>query len=130
MRPFSLPSLRVSLTLLLVVAGAPALGIALHSASEDSRRETELGVQSAIQLARLVAFEENQGIESARRMLTVLASAPEVLSGNEETCNAYLAGLADVLDPYANLGVVDLGGNVVCSALPVPAHARQWPLSV
>jgi len=112
-----LSSLRVRLVLLVVLAALPALGLQLYTAS----RQRDLGVadarDDARRLATLAAADQGRLLESTRQLLIVLARLPEVTGGDLAACGALLADLRQQFPLYANLGVIELNGDLRCSAI-------------
>jgi signal transduction histidine kinase len=114
-------SLRFCLTLLVLLAVLPALGLTLYTAVEDYRRETSAIEADTLQLTEAISLEEDQVIAGTRQLLIALAELPQVGGGNSASCNAFLARLLANYELYDNLGVIEPGGNVSCSAIPFEA---------
>jgi signal transduction histidine kinase len=70
-------------------------------------------------LTRLAAANEAQSIEAARQILVDLASVPDLL-GPKDRCDALLADVLDRNEDYVNFGLIQLNGDVSCSAVPMP----------
>jgi signal transduction histidine kinase/ActR/RegA family two-component response regulator/HAMP domain-containing protein len=115
----SFSSLRARLLLLVLVAVLPAAGLIVFTTWEQRRQAREAVQGDALQLAELVATDHQRLIEGARQLLTALARLPEVREPREGRCGALLADLRTQYGGYANLGVADTEGNIVCSALPL-----------
>lgn len=115
-----LAGLRPRLVLLVVLALVPALALVLYTASEQRRQAQEDVREETLRLARVVAADQGRLIEGGRQLLIALAELPEVTGGDPGPCNALLADLLDRYPLYANLGVADPEGDVVCSGLPLP----------
>jgi signal transduction histidine kinase/HAMP domain-containing protein len=116
-------SLRFRLILLVLLAVVPAFGVILYSA-EKHRDLTATEVQrNALAAARVIAAEHERLLETAHQLLITLARVPQVREKSGTACRKILAGLLEPL--YADLGVTDLKGNIVCSALPTSASTKR-----
>jgi diguanylate cyclase len=117
---WSLASLRVRLMLLVLLAVVPALAFMLYSAQQQRRLGVEEMQQEALRMARMAADQHNRIIEATSQLLVALAEVPEVRRGEPAACSRFLAGLVRGYPSYANLGVADAAGRVVCSGLRLP----------
>jgi PAS domain S-box-containing protein len=112
-------ALRFRLLALIGLVFVPALGLIVWTAVED-RRVTATRIQDGLgRLAREIAFEQQAVIEGAHQLLAALADVPAVRTADPTGCPTMLADLRQRFPRYANLGVVDAGGDVVCSAQPM-----------
>ncbi|MCL5959106.1 MAG: GAF domain-containing protein, partial [Chloroflexi bacterium] len=123
--PFS--SVRRSLLVLVVLAVVPALALLLYTASEERRLETVEAQTNALRLARLASQEHQRLVEETHQLLDVLAQLPEIRDVNQGVRNALLARLRQHYPIYANLGILNLEGDLVASAIPVdrPVNASD-----
>jgi len=113
-----LSSVRVSLLVLVLLAGLPGLALTLYTGLEQ-RRSTAARVQAeAMQLVRLTSAEEKRLIDETRVLLIDMARHPEVRRRQDAACTALLLDLLRLYPRYANLGAVDPAGNAFCSAVP------------
>ena len=115
---FSLASLRTRLLLLVLLAVIPALGLTLYTNLEERQLRKALVQEHAMRLSRLVSADYERLIEDARQLLMTLARFPAVRERNR-ACNAFFADLLTQNSSYANLGVIDADGNVICTAVPI-----------
>jgi serine phosphatase RsbU (regulator of sigma subunit) len=113
-----LSSLRVRLILLILIAVLPALGLILHTASEQRRLATAQAQEDALRLARLMSASQEQAIEGARQLLVALAQMPSVREGDSAACSELFADFLKQYPRYTNFGVAGADGDVICSALP------------
>ncbi|MBI3063968.1 MAG: HAMP domain-containing protein [Deltaproteobacteria bacterium] len=111
--------LRVRLLLLVLLAVIPALGLTLYTNLEERQLRRALVQEHALRLSRIVSADHERLIEDARRLIVALARLPAVRDRNRAACNALFAELLTRHSSYANLGVIDADGNVVCSGLPM-----------
>lgn len=112
-------SLRFQLQCLVFLAMVPVLGLTLYNAAEQRRLATEEVQQNMLRLARLAASQQGQLIEGTRQFLTVLAGLPAIDHRDPASCNTLLAGFLRHHPHYANFGVIEPDGLIVCSALPM-----------
>ncbi len=128
MRVFALPfrwlagtsaahSLRVRLTLLVLLAALPALGLLLLTASEQRTDAITAGQSEARRVARLAAANQDGLIDQTRLLLNTLARLPEVQASDLTQCGPLFTNLVAADPRYTNLGVVDRDGAVACSAV-------------
>jgi HD-GYP domain-containing protein (c-di-GMP phosphodiesterase class II) len=111
-------SLRVRLLTLVALALVPALGLTMYNGVTARRQETERATADLLRLVHLAAGNQEALIEGARQLLLVLAQASPVRSGDAQECSQYLAGIQRQNLVYANIGVIALDGELICSALP------------
>ncbi|MBU7587182.1 MAG: PAS domain S-box protein [Nostoc sp. TH1S01] len=111
-------TLRIRLVFLVLLAVVPALGLILHSASEQRRTATVEAQEQTLRLARLAANNQKQVIEGTRQLLMILAQLPVVRQGNSAGCNQLLADILKQHSAYANFAVLNSQGNTICSGVP------------
>jgi PAS domain S-box-containing protein len=111
-------SIRFKLTIVVLLAMLPAFALQVHASLRDHEREIAFHEETVMQLVGLAKREETRFIDGTHNLLAALASVPEVQSFDAERCNAFLSGLLEIHDSYANFGVADMDGDVWCSALP------------
>jgi signal transduction histidine kinase/HAMP domain-containing protein len=109
-------SLRCRLIVLVLLAVIPAFGVILHSASSHRDLTAEQVEKNALRAARAIAAEHERFFENAHQFLIMLARLPQIRENDKASCRKILAGLLEPL--YADLGVTDLKGNSICTALP------------
>jgi signal transduction histidine kinase len=112
-------SLRSRLLLLIFLAAIPALGLTLYTNLEERQLRKALVQEHAMRLSRLVSADYEWLIEEARQLLVSLARFPAVRDGHVAACNALFVDLLTRQSAYANLGVIDSDGNVICTAVPI-----------
>lgn len=110
-----LSSLRFRLIALILLAVLPAFGVILYSAAKHRDLTTQQVQRNALGAARAIAAEQERFFENAHQFLIMLSRVPQVREYNN-SCGKFLAGLLEPL--YADLGIVDVKGNLLCSALP------------
>jgi signal transduction histidine kinase len=110
-------SLRVRLLLLVLLAVIPALGLTLYTNLEERELRKAQVQEHAMRLSRLVSADHERLIEGARKLLATLARLPGVREGKRAACDPLFADLLTRHSSYANLGVIGVDGNVLCSGL-------------
>lgn len=112
--------LRARLFQLVIIALLPALGVITYHASEQRRKAVRDAENQALRAARLVAANQRRLIDSSGHLLVALSELPAVRIGDGQDCSALFARLLEKYPLYTNLGVANLGGDVICSARPTP----------
>jgi PAS domain S-box-containing protein len=119
--------LRVRLLALVLVGILPAAGILLW-ADRNQRALLREGLrEEAHELARLVAERHQHAVERARGLLVGLSRQRSLRALDAEACSAELAAILHDDPLYSNVGGVDPGGNLFCSAVPLarPVNLRD-----
>ncbi|MBI3088474.1 MAG: HAMP domain-containing protein [Candidatus Omnitrophica bacterium] len=120
-------SLRVRLLLLVVLAALFPCGLLVYTAVEQRRLMAAEVQANALRLARLSASQQERLVEGARQLLITLAELPAVRSDDAAACSALFATLLEAYPLYANFGVIQPDGDIVCSGLPMsgPVNAAH-----
>jgi signal transduction histidine kinase len=113
-----LASLRGRLLLIVLLPAIPLLGLVLYSYAEARDRASAQVQAETLRLARVAAADQQRVIDEARLLLTMVVALPEVTSGDLSGCNAIMVRLRDQLGSFQSLGLIDMNGTIVCSALP------------
>jgi diguanylate cyclase (GGDEF)-like protein len=116
--------------LLVFLAMLPALALIVYSAAERRRAIAVEARDNVLRLTRLVSHSQEELIQDARHVLSVLARLPEVRRRDGPGCNALLAGLLKEYAGYTNFAAVGPGGDMFCSGVPFTAPVsvadRPW----
>jgi len=112
--------LRARLIQLVFVALLPALGLSIYHAGEQQRKGIADAEREALRAARLVAANQRRLLDSSGHLLVALSELPEVRYGDVEACSNLFARLLEKYRVYANLGMANLDGDVICSGVPLP----------
>ena len=108
-------SLRCRLVLIVLVAVVPVFALILFSAERHRELTSNQVKTTALGVARAIASEQDRLLENAHQFLITLARLPQVRDVDKLACSKVLSGL---LEPaYLDLAVIDLKGEVLCSAL-------------
>lgn len=122
-------SLRSRLIALILIAMLPMLAIAwfigmqlYHHAVNDVYRESTL-------LAQSISLQQEKHIVAAQQLLTGLSTSPAMIERRTGFCSVF-QDLLTQQKIYANAGMTDVEGNVICSAVPkshpVSFSDRVW----
>lgn len=84
------------------------------------REAKTLALEETSALARLVAYEQREVVQSTRQLLATLATAPELREEAPGRCTARLKSVLAVTEGYANFGVIGLDGRLRCAARGEP----------
>ena len=120
-------SIRKALNVLAICAVCPALVIICISGLTDYERFERDSRNTALYFAQSLASQQREVAESARGLLTALASVPELIECIHKKHPDFLLKneiLANVLENnlnYHNVVVMNAAGDVVCSGVPAPS---------
>ncbi|WP_229425098.1 MULTISPECIES: cache domain-containing protein [unclassified Massilia] len=115
---FRLTSLRSRLMLLVALAILPLALMTILGGVREREQAIRASEDNLRRLTSLAAANEAQSVERARQILVDLASVPDLL-GPAPRCNALLADVLDRNEGYVNFGLIQLNGEVSCSAVPM-----------
>lgn len=120
MRYLSYLNFRWRLVLLVVVAVLPALILINLAGSEARQISTREAENNANNLLDYTIAEKEDVVEQAKRISNIIAQYDEVRSNPQSPeCGKLLSRLIRFSTRYANFGVIDMQGNIVCSAVPL-----------
>lgn len=118
MASFFLSSLRARLTLLIILAVLPPIGLIVYTTWEQKQLAADEAQETALRVVRLVSANEEKVAEAARQILLTLAKLPEIHRRGPQDCSRLLSDLLTEHPSYANLGVIDTNGDLICSGKP------------
>ncbi|UOF01338.1 HAMP domain-containing protein [Bdellovibrio reynosensis] len=119
-RSLALKSLSLSVLLVMIFEVLPTLGEFWYTARITRNEASEYAHKEAIRLVQLAAHDHERLVANVQQLLSVLVEVPEIQSGKPNVCTPFLKKIQKQHPLYGNLGVIDLKGNVLCSALQVP----------
>ena len=125
-------SLRAQVLVAVMLAVLPAATLVWFSSRDAHDRATADAKRQTQQLAIVVADEQQRIIDQTKQLLAVIATLPAIRDRDLPTgeCHDILADIRRQNPIYANIGVADIEGNLVCSALafakPVNFADRAW----
>jgi signal transduction histidine kinase len=111
--------LRFRLLLLVALACAPLVGLTVHTASQERRREVAAWGERSSQLIQLAQREEESLLSQTRQLLLAVSESSAVRSGSPEACKKSLDEFFASYPGYANLSLIDTNEQVLGSALPL-----------
>ena len=115
---FRLNSLRSRLMLLVALAITPIAIVTVLGGLREREAAIRASEENLKRLTSLAAANEAQSIERARQILVDLVSVPDLM-GDPSRCNALLADVLDRNEGYVNFGLIQMNGEVTCSAVPM-----------
>jgi hypothetical protein len=101
------PGLRGRLQGLVLLAVLPAAAAAVVLAGYEREREISQARAATLDLARLVALEEQRLLANARSLLATLSQDATLSSGSPSDCAQRLSQVMSSHPRYLNFGVVD-----------------------
>ena len=113
-----LNSLRSRLMLLVALAITPIAVMTVLGGVRERETAIRASQENLQRLTGLAAANEAQSIERARQILVDLVSVRDLM-GDAGRCNALLADVLDRNEGYVNFGLIQLNGDVTCSAVPM-----------
>jgi signal transduction histidine kinase/ActR/RegA family two-component response regulator len=113
-----LNSLRSRLMLLVALAITPIAIMTVLGGIREREAAIRASEENLQRLTGMAAANEAQSLDRARQILVDLVSVPDLM-GPADRCNALLADVLDRNEGYANFGLIQLGGEVTCSAVPM-----------
>src|SRR5437867_293426 len=116
MKPFIF--LRMRLLVFVLLAFVPAVGLTLFTFADQRHHATEQAKDTALQLAHTATSSYERLILQTQSVLTGLAQLPALRQPIGTDCPKILRARMDEFLYYANIGVADIDGNLICSALP------------
>ncbi|MEN3367296.1 MAG: hypothetical protein V7606_4570 [Burkholderiales bacterium] len=116
---FKLNSLRSRLMLVVALAIAPSVLLTVYNGWRERQQAITSAEENLQRLTSLAAANEAQSIKSARQILSDLSDVPDLL-GDTDKCEALLRAVLNKNPDYANFGLIQLNGDVTCSAVPSP----------
>lgn len=121
--------IRARLILLVLPAVVPTLAVVLRAGLKERAEETRQARENALQIARLVAAQQERLVEAAQQFLFALVQLPEIQSGDPQRCSTLFAALLRQNRRYANLTAARPNGDIFASAVPFsePLNASDQP---
>jgi hypothetical protein len=102
---------------LVLTAMLPVVALVVASAVNQRAQARRIVSAEAARVARLAALREADLIDGGRNVLTTIVQHAPIRNFTTEACSARLAELLPLYPRFANMGVVDRAGNLVCSAI-------------
>lgn len=112
-----LNSLRSRLILLVALAITPSMMMTAYTGWRERQQAIKTAEANLQRLTNLAAANEAQSIKNARQILMDLSGVPSLLDGPDK-CKALLQTVLRKNPDFANFGLIQLNGDVTCSAVP------------
>lgn len=113
-----LNSLRSRLMLLVALAITPLAVMTILSGVREREHAIHQSEENLRRLTGMAAANEAQSIEGARQILVDLASVPDLM-GDTAKCTSLLSDVLDRNEGFVNFGLIQMNGDVTCSAVPL-----------
>jgi signal transduction histidine kinase/ActR/RegA family two-component response regulator len=113
-----LNSLRSRLMLLVALAITPLAVMTILTGIREREHAVKASEENLRRLTGMAAANEAQSIEGARQILVDLASVPDLM-GDTAKCTSLLSDVLDRNEGFVNFGLIQLNGDVTCSAVPL-----------
>jgi signal transduction histidine kinase len=114
----TLNSLRSRLMLLVALVLCPTAGMTIYNGWVDRERAVRVAEENLQRLTNLAAANEAQSLDRVRQILLDLSSVPDLMAGTDR-CNALMQDVLKKNTDYTNFGLIQLNGDVSCSAMPM-----------
>ena len=116
------------LALVILVPLVGALVYAIHATRASAVEES---AKSSLQLATLAGTGVSQFIDDSRKLMQALTRRPGIFGWQARGCDPLLRVIPQIHPEYANIVLLNVRGDVVCSAVPqthgpTPVAASQW----
>jgi len=122
-------SLRLRVLLLIFAAVLPWLWVTVDDAFSERKQAVDASQRHMLYLAQILSSGQREVIAGAQGLLQVLAALPDVAEGTPATCQALLQNAYKNSQGYANIGLADSKGVLLCDALNSGASNlsdRKW----
>lgn len=116
-----LGSLRVRFLLLLVLIIIPIAALVVYSGLENKKRDIQYSFQEAQWIARAIGRQQENLIETSKRLLISLSLSDVVQNIKQPECNIKLRKEAEAQKLYYNIAIADLSAHLVASAYDPPS---------
>lgn len=117
-------SLKSHIQLLIIVVLVPMLVALGYFIYQKATYSIEQETTSITTLTALIAGNTHRTLIAGRTALEGLAKRPLIQAVDGRRCDPILNDYPELFPRYANLGVIDLTGTIVCSAVPQPGWQK------
>lgn len=107
-------NIRAKILLLTALTIIPIVGLLIYFNIQQLKQAQESQMNNLENIAKIIATENSRVKEGARQLLISLSISPQIRT---DQCTNFLSDLLSNYQRYANFGVADLEGNVICSAV-------------
>jgi PAS domain S-box-containing protein len=106
---------------LAALALLPLAGLVFYNAETQRRMAVSQAEDDTLRLARLCADNEERRVDTAGRLLALMADLTPVKALDARACRPLFARVLGREPGYVNLGLLDVQGKLLVTAKPVPA---------
>ena len=110
--------MRTYLTLLVLAAVAPALGVVFYSGLERRRSELENARRNGALVVESIANEMATTVAATRALLATVAQSPQIKARDARACNALLGSLLQQNPQLSAISAAGPDGAVFAAGLP------------
>lgn len=115
-------SIRHYLIILVLSMGLPLVALLVHSMQGNYEAALRDALQDGQRRAELVAADTKRMLRGTEDFLQALANRRDVQKLDGSNCDPVLADIKQLFSDFANVGVLDKSGQMICSALMVPGR--------
>jgi PAS domain S-box-containing protein len=109
-------SLKERVMILLVAASLPLAALSVWFSVREMRSATELAGSQLRFAASLIAAHQDRTVEAAQHLLGAISAMPMMRTPERKTCENYFEAMRGIYPIYANMGILNTKGQVVCHA--------------
>ena len=112
-------SLRARLLAIVLLVLIPWLVLVIFTQADERRVAIANVGDDSMALVHIVTSNQAAQVEAARQLLLAFARLPQLRTKDHAACSALMAEMLKAYPLYLNIGLVDPGGDIVCSAIPM-----------
>lgn len=113
-------SIKFRLVVLILAAILPAIIYIIHTLFNNYSQSKQYALDSLAQRTEMFSVAQGQSVEAARQLLVSFSNNQDVVALHPFACNTFFKKQISGYTRYANFGVADTNGNIVCSAVTTP----------
>lgn len=114
-------SIRAHLFALVLAVAIPLIALLSYDLYHDAERNAQQVKASSLTLAQITASDTKHFLKVTAELMQRIAQRPRVLAVDPKHCDPIFADLHDLNPTFANIGVINPSGFVICSAVAQPA---------
>ena len=111
-------SIRSHLFALVLAVAIPLVALLSYDLFHDAESNARQVNASSLVLAQITASGTEHFLNDTTKMIQRIAQRPLVRAVDPQHCDPILADLHDLNPRFANIGVINTAGKVICSAVP------------
>ena len=114
-------SVRAHLFALVFAVVVPLVALLSYDLYQDTEKNSQQVNAASLALAQITASDTEHFLNDAVELMQRIARRPLVRAVDPQHCDPVFAEFHDLNPKYANIGVIDTSGKVICSAVIQPA---------